>query len=80
MFIAVSSRTASRKASACIEVNAVGSPDTTPVRLPLPGVYVGQFKDGKLSGQGAVIMPSAGYFGAFSDNMFKPNTVEKSGS
>ena len=63
-----------------LEVNAVGRPDSTPIRLPLPGVYVGQFKDGKLSGQGAVIMLSAGYFGTFTDNVFKPNTVEKSGS
>jgi hypothetical protein len=54
-----------------LEVNAVGSPEATQVRLPLPGVYVGQFKDGKLSGQGAVVMSGAGYFGTFSDNTFK---------
>jgi hypothetical protein len=54
-----------------LEVNAVGSPEATQVRLPLPGVYVGQFKDGKLSGQGAVVMSAAGYFGTFSDNTFK---------
>lgn len=63
-----------------LEVSAVGSPEATQVRLPLPGVYVGQFKDGKLNGQGAVVMSGAGYFGTFSDNMFKPNTIEKSGS
>jgi len=38
----------------------------------LPGVYVGQFNDGKLSGQGAVVMSGAGYFGTFRDNTFKP--------
>ncbi len=63
-----------------LEVNAVGSPDATPVRLPLPGVYVGQFEDGKLSGRGAVVMLGAGYFGTFNDNVFKPSTVEQSGS
>lgn len=63
-----------------LEVNAVGGPEATQVRLPLPGVYVGQFKDGKLSGQGAVVMSGAGYFGTFSDNTFKPNALEKSGS
>jgi hypothetical protein len=54
-----------------LEVNAAGSPEATQVRLPLRGVYVGQFKDGKLSGQGAVVMSGAGYFGTFSDNTFK---------
>ncbi len=56
-----------------LEVNAVGSPDATQVRLPLPGVYVGQFKAGNLSGQGSVVMSGAGYFGTFSDNTFKLN-------
>ena len=37
-----------------LQVEALGSPDATQVRLPALGVYVGQFKDGKLSGQGAV--------------------------
>jgi hypothetical protein len=50
------------------------------VRLPSPGAYVGPIKDGKLNGQGAVVMSGAGYFGTFSDDTFKPDTVEKSGS
>ena len=59
-----------------LQVNAVGSPEPTQVKLPLPGVYVGQFKDGKLSGQGAVIMSRAGYFGTFSGNTFEPGTLD----
>lgn len=63
-----------------LEVKAIGKSDRTQVRLPAPGIYVGQFKDGKLSGHGEVVMSGAGYFGTFSDNMFKPNKVESSGS
>jgi len=63
-----------------LKVNAVGGPGDTQVRLPLPGVYVGQFKDGKLSGHSAVVMSGAGYSGTFSDNQFKPATVGQSGS
>jgi hypothetical protein len=62
-----------------LQVNAVGRPETTHVRLPVPGVYVGQFKDGKLSGQGAVVMSGNGYFGRFRDNTFQLGTAEKSG-
>jgi hypothetical protein len=54
-----------------LEVNAVGSPEATQVKLPSPGVYIGQFKDGKLSGQGAIVMSGAGFFGTFSDNAFR---------
>ncbi len=63
-----------------LQVDAVGSPEDMQIRFPLPGVYVGQFKDGKPGGQGAVIMRGAGYFGTFSDDTFKPGTVDKSGS
>ncbi len=63
-----------------LRVNAVGSPEATQVRLPVPGVYVGQFKDGKLSGHGAVVMPDSGYFGTFSENTFKPDGASGSGS
>jgi hypothetical protein len=63
-----------------LQVEATGDSDATQVRLPMPGVYVGQFKDGKLSGQGAVVIPDAGYFGTFSDNMFKPDKSESSDS
>jgi hypothetical protein len=42
-----------------LEVNAIGTSDSTQVRLPVPGVYVGEFRDGKLSGQGAVVMSGA---------------------
>jgi hypothetical protein len=57
-----------------LQVEAIGSSDATQVRLPMPGIYVGQFKDGKLSGQGAVVISDAGYFGTFSDNTFKMRT------
>jgi hypothetical protein len=63
-----------------LQVEATGDSDATQVRLPMPGVYVGQFKNGKLSGQGAVVMPDAGYFGVFSDNIFEPDKVGSSGS
>lgn len=59
-----------------LDVEAKGSSDATHVRLPMPGIYVGRFKDGKLSGRGAVVMYGAGYFGAFSDNTFKLGTDE----
>jgi hypothetical protein len=54
-----------------LQVRAIGASDASQVRLPMPGIYVGQFKNGKLSGQGAVVMSDAGYFGTFSDNTFK---------
>lgn len=63
-----------------LQVNAVGHPEATQVRLPVPGVYVGHFKDGKLSGQGAVVMPGAGYFGTFSDNTFNADGAASAGS
>lgn len=63
-----------------LEVKAIGESDGTQVRLPRPGIYVGQFQDGKLSGRGAVVMPGGGYFGTFSNNMFKPDKVGSSGS
>jgi hypothetical protein len=63
-----------------LQVNAVGRPEATQVRLPVPGVYIGQFKDGKLSGHGAVVMPDAGYFGTFSENTFKPDGAASFGS
>jgi hypothetical protein len=59
-----------------LQVNAVGSPEDTQIRRPLPGVYVGQFKDGKFTRHGAVVMPGAGYSGTFSDNTFKPGTEQ----
>lgn len=63
-----------------LQVEAVGSPDAGQVRLPARGVYVGQFKGGKLSGQGAVVMSGDGYFGTFSDNTFKPDGAASSGA
>ena len=63
-----------------LQVEAVGGPDVTQVSLPEPGVYVGQFKDGKLSGRGAVVMAGNGYFGTFSDNTFEPDEAARSGS
>lgn len=56
-----------------LQVEAVGSPDATQVKLPARGVHVGQFKGGKFNGQGAVVMAGNGYFGTFSDNTFKPD-------
>ena len=52
-----------------LEINAVGSPADEQVTLPSPGVYVGQFREGKFNGQGAVVMSGDGYFGRFRDNM-----------
>ena len=61
-----------------LQVKAIGTPEAEQVRFHSPGVYVGQFKDGKLCGQGVVVMRGTGYFGTFSDNMFKRDTVDKS--
>jgi len=55
-----------------LQVDASGSSDSAQVRLPKPGMYVGEFKRGKLSGKGAVCMTDAGYFGTFRDNTFDP--------
>ncbi len=57
-----------------LQVKAIGSSDAAQVRLPVLGIYVGHFKDGKLSGQGAIVMPGSGYFGTFSGNRFKTKT------
>jgi len=59
-----------------LEVNAVRGPRDSQVGLPSPGVYVGEFKDGKFSGQGAVIISGVGYFGTFSDGTFTPSTEQ----
>lgn len=61
-----------------LQVKAIGRSDATHARLPMPGIYVGQFKDGKLSGQGAVVMSGGGYFGTFRDNEFKPGMDDRS--
>jgi hypothetical protein len=63
-----------------LQVKAIGRTDAMQVRLPAPGIYVGQFKDGKLSGQGAVVMPAGGYFGTFRDNEFKLATGDRGDS
>ena len=60
-----------------LQVNAIGSSDSTQVRLPVPGVYVGEFKGGKLSGQGAVLMSGAGYLGTFRDNTFNEQSSRR---
>jgi hypothetical protein len=60
-----------------LQIDAMGSSDPTQARLPEPGVYVGEFKGGKLSGQGAVVMSGAGYFGMFSDNTFKEQYIPR---
>ncbi len=62
-----------------LQVKAVGTPEAAQVRFASPGVYVGHFKDGKLGGQGVVVMNGAGYFGTFSDNMLKPARIDGSG-
>lgn len=63
-----------------LQVTALGTPEAAEVRLPLPGIYVGQFKDGKLSGKGAVVMSGDGYFGRFRENTLKLSAADKSGS
>lgn len=63
-----------------LEIKALGRSDGTRVRLPVPGVYVGHFRNGKLSGHGAVVMSGAGYFGTFSDNRLKKSADESARS
>lgn len=62
-----------------LQVKAIGNADAAHFKLPMPGIYVGQFKRGKLSGQGAVVMPNDGYFGTFGNNTFKLGAVARSG-
>lgn len=48
-----------------LQVNATDASDSTQGRLPVPSVYVGEFKGGKLSGQGGVSITDAGNLAAW---------------
>jgi hypothetical protein len=50
-----------------LQVNATDASDSTQGRLPVPSVYVGEFRGGKLSGQGGVSITGAGNLAALVD-------------
>jgi hypothetical protein len=58
-----------REGIGMIDIRATGSPDGTSIRTPVPGVYVGEFRDDRLNGRGMIFMPGAGFYGTFVDNV-----------
>lgn len=52
-----------------LQIRATGVSDVNDIRMPVPGIYVGEFRQGRLNGHGVVIMPGAGFYGIFANNM-----------
>jgi TPR repeat protein len=61
-----------RQGVGLIEINATGAPDADSIRTPVPGTYVGEFNGGRLNGRGVIMLPDAGFYGLFTDNVFTP--------
>jgi hypothetical protein len=60
-----------REGIGMLEIHETGISSEANIRTPAPGVYVGEFKDDRLNGQGMVFMPSGGgFFGVFRNNIF----------
>ena len=62
-----------------LQVNSIGSSDSTQVRLPVPGVYVGEFKGGKLSGQAQFPINQHGRAGLGAADASSPKLARRSG-
>ncbi len=52
-----------------LEIHATGVPDSSNIRTPAPGIYVGSFKGGRLNGRGMIFIPGGGFYGTFKDNV-----------
>lgn len=61
-----------RQGVGLIQIRATGAPDANDIRTPVPGIYVGEFNGGRLNGHGVIMMPGAGFYGLFAENMFTP--------
>jgi hypothetical protein len=57
-----------REGVGLLEIRAIGAPDETSIRTPLPSVYVGEFKGDRLNGRGMIYIPNAGCYGIFTNN------------
>lgn len=57
-----------REGIGMIEIRVTGIPDDSSIRTPVPGVYVGEFRDDRLNGRGMIFMPGAGFYGTFTNN------------
>ncbi|HTT04803.1 MAG TPA: hypothetical protein VMF64_05895 [Steroidobacteraceae bacterium] len=62
-----------REGMGMIEIEATGSADDHNIRIPMPGVYIGEFSGERLNGHGLVLMSSAAFVGLFKDNLFMPS-------
>lgn len=58
-----------REGIGMLEIRATGVPDSRNIRTPAPGIYVGNFKGGRLNGRGMIFIPGAGFYGTFKDNL-----------
>jgi hypothetical protein len=63
-----------------LEINATGASDAGSIRTPVPGTYIGEFRGGRLNGHGVTMLPDAGFYGLFKDNMFTSAQGQDSGS
>jgi hypothetical protein len=61
-----------RQGVGLLQINATGASDADNIRTPVPGIYVGEFMGGRLNGHGVIMMPDAGFYGLFTDNIFTP--------
>jgi hypothetical protein len=59
-----------REGVGMIEIQSTGTADDHNIRTPMPGVYIGQFSGQRLNGHGLILMPSAAFFGHFTNNLF----------
>jgi WD40 repeat protein/TPR repeat protein len=61
-----------RQGVGLLEINARGASDTGSIRTPEPGTYIGEFNGGRLNGHGVIMLPDAGFYGLFTNNIFTP--------
>lgn len=61
-----------RQGVGLLEINTTGVADAHTISAPMPGIYVGQFSGDRLNGRGMILMPAAGLFGTFADNVLMP--------
>ena len=66
-----------RQGIGMLEIHATGIPDERDIRTSVPGVYVGEFKEDRLSGRGMIFIPGGGYYGHFKDNLFITASPER---
>ena len=60
-----------REGIGMLDIRAIGMPDETSIRMPAQGVYVGEFSGDRLNGPGMILMPKAGFYGTFVNNVLE---------